>query len=96
MKNNDEIPTTDTTEIKQLINRVKQGEHEHPAQYATPWPDQCALLDGQAGRRLPALFLPKRHLELTPRPAFHPYPAEAWVNTRGQPLVVSDPLEEIC
>ncbi|HEU0175057.1 MAG TPA: hypothetical protein VFV58_12430 [Blastocatellia bacterium] len=26
MKNNDDIPTTDTTEIKQLINRVKQGE----------------------------------------------------------------------
>jgi hypothetical protein len=26
MKNNDDIPSTDTTEIKQLINRVKQGE----------------------------------------------------------------------
>jgi transposase len=26
MKNNDDIPTTDTTEIKHLINRVKQGE----------------------------------------------------------------------
>jgi hypothetical protein len=26
MKNNDDIPTTDTTEIKQLINRVKQGK----------------------------------------------------------------------
>jgi hypothetical protein len=26
MKNNDDIPTTDTNEIKQLINRVKQGE----------------------------------------------------------------------
>jgi hypothetical protein len=26
MKNNDDIPTTDTTEIEQLINRVKQGE----------------------------------------------------------------------
>src|SRR5215510_7981961 len=26
MKNNDDIPTTDTTEIKRLINRVKQGE----------------------------------------------------------------------
>jgi hypothetical protein len=26
MKNSDDIPTTDTTEIKQLINRVKQGE----------------------------------------------------------------------
>jgi hypothetical protein len=26
MNNNDDIPTTDTTEIKQLINRVKQGE----------------------------------------------------------------------
>ena len=26
MKHNDDIPTTDTTEIKQLINRVKQGE----------------------------------------------------------------------
>src|SRR5215471_4058420 len=26
MKNNDDILTTDTTEIKQLINRVKQGE----------------------------------------------------------------------
>jgi hypothetical protein len=26
MKNNDDIPTTDTTEIKQLINRIKQGE----------------------------------------------------------------------
>jgi hypothetical protein len=26
MKNNDDIPTTDTTEIKQLINRVKHGE----------------------------------------------------------------------
>jgi hypothetical protein len=26
MDNNDDIPTTDTTEIKQLINRVKQGE----------------------------------------------------------------------
>ncbi len=26
MKNNDDIPTTDTTEIKQLINRVKQDE----------------------------------------------------------------------
>jgi hypothetical protein len=26
MKNNDDIPTTDTAEIKQLINRVKQGE----------------------------------------------------------------------
>src|SRR5262249_32257377 len=26
MKNNDDIPTTDTTEIKRLINRVRQGE----------------------------------------------------------------------
>src|SRR5215510_6204737 len=26
MKNNDDIPTTDTNEIKRLINRVKQGE----------------------------------------------------------------------
>ena len=26
MKNNDDIPTTDATEIKQLINRVKQGK----------------------------------------------------------------------
>jgi hypothetical protein len=26
MKNNDDIPTTDMTEIKQLINRVKRGE----------------------------------------------------------------------
>src|SRR5262245_5620603 len=26
MKNNDDIPTTDTTEINQLINRVKRGE----------------------------------------------------------------------
>ena len=26
MKNNDDIPTTDTNEIKQLINRVKQGK----------------------------------------------------------------------
>jgi hypothetical protein len=26
MRNNDDIPTTDTTEIKQLINRVKRGE----------------------------------------------------------------------
>ena len=26
MKNNDDIPTTDTNEIKQLINRVKRGE----------------------------------------------------------------------
>jgi len=26
MKNNDDIHTTDTNEIKQLINRVKQGE----------------------------------------------------------------------
>jgi hypothetical protein len=26
MKDNDGIPATDTTEIKQLINRVKQGE----------------------------------------------------------------------
>jgi hypothetical protein len=26
MNNNDDIPTTDTTEIKQLINRVKRGE----------------------------------------------------------------------
>jgi len=26
MKNNDDAPTTDTTEIKRLINRVKQGE----------------------------------------------------------------------
>src|SRR5262245_54015199 len=26
MKNNEDIPTTDTTEIKQLINRLKQGE----------------------------------------------------------------------
>src|SRR5215467_14317910 len=26
MKNNDDIPTTDTTEIKQLINRIKQGK----------------------------------------------------------------------
>ena len=26
MKNNYDIPTTDTTEIKQLINRVKQDE----------------------------------------------------------------------
>ena len=34
--------------------------------------------------------------ELTLRPAFPPYPAEARVNTRRQPLVVSDPLEEIC
>ena len=26
MKYNDDIPTTDTNEIKQLINRVKRGE----------------------------------------------------------------------
>ena len=26
MKNNDDIPTTDTNEIKQLTNRVKRGE----------------------------------------------------------------------
>ena len=26
MKNNDDIPTTETTEIKQLIYRIKQGE----------------------------------------------------------------------
>jgi hypothetical protein len=26
MKSNDDIPTTDTNEIKQLINRVKRGE----------------------------------------------------------------------
>src|SRR5215510_14034601 len=26
MKNNDDIPTTDTTDIRLLINRVKQGE----------------------------------------------------------------------
>jgi hypothetical protein len=26
MKNNPDIPATDTTEIKQLINRLKQGE----------------------------------------------------------------------
>jgi hypothetical protein len=26
MNKNDDIPTTDATEIKQLINRVKQGE----------------------------------------------------------------------
>ncbi len=26
MKNNDDIPTTDATEIKQLINHVKQGK----------------------------------------------------------------------
>jgi len=26
MKNNDDIPSTDTNEIKHLINRVKQGE----------------------------------------------------------------------
>src|SRR5215510_4252845 len=33
MKNNDDIPTTDTTEIKQLINCVKQGElHQGDAQ----------------------------------------------------------------
>jgi len=31
MKNNDDIPTTDTTEIKQLINHVKQGELDHEA-----------------------------------------------------------------
>ena len=31
MKNNDDIPTTDTTEIKQLISRVKQGELDHDA-----------------------------------------------------------------
>jgi hypothetical protein len=31
MKNNDGIPTTDTTEIKQLINRVKQGELDQGA-----------------------------------------------------------------
>jgi hypothetical protein len=28
MKDNDDIPITDTTEIKQLINRVKQGEFD--------------------------------------------------------------------
>jgi len=33
MKNNDDIPTTDTAEIKQLINRVKRGElHQGDAQ----------------------------------------------------------------
>jgi hypothetical protein len=26
MKNNDDIPTTDTNEIEQLINRIKRGE----------------------------------------------------------------------
>jgi hypothetical protein len=26
MSNNDDIPTSDTTEIKQLINRVNQGK----------------------------------------------------------------------
>jgi len=29
MKNNDDIPTTDATEIKQLINHVKQGKLDH-------------------------------------------------------------------
>src|SRR5262249_22747556 len=28
MKNNDDIPATDTNEIKQLINRVKQGQFD--------------------------------------------------------------------
>jgi hypothetical protein len=28
MKNNHDIPTTDTTEIKRLINRVKRGEFD--------------------------------------------------------------------
>jgi len=28
MKNNDDIPTTDTAEIKRLINRVKRGEFD--------------------------------------------------------------------
>jgi putative transposase len=32
MKNNDDIPTTDTNEIKQLINRVKRGELD-PREY---------------------------------------------------------------
>jgi hypothetical protein len=35
MRNNDDIPTTDATEIKQLINRVKQGELDQgDAQFA--------------------------------------------------------------
>jgi len=29
MNNNDDIPTTDTSEIKQLINHIKQGELDH-------------------------------------------------------------------
>jgi hypothetical protein len=42
-----------------------------------------------------AISLPTRCVELTLRPAFHPYPAEARVNTVRQPLGVSYPLEEI-
>src|SRR5262249_43436175 len=61
----------------------------------TPRPDLFALRDGQADSGPPTLSLPQRWGELTLRPAFHPYPAETRVNTRRQPLVVSDLLEEM-
>ena len=41
MKNNDDIPTTDTTEIKQLINRVKQGELDQGVSRFNPLNGLC-------------------------------------------------------
>jgi hypothetical protein len=40
MKNNDDIPTTDATEIKQLINHVKQGKLD---QGDAPWFARSAI-----------------------------------------------------
>jgi len=60
MKNNDDIPTTDTTEIKQLINRVKRGELDQgDAQLIEKLLADFiphSVQDGQARRRLIALY----------------------------------------
>jgi len=37
MENNDDIPTTDTTEIKRIINRVKQGELDSANERSPIW-----------------------------------------------------------
>jgi len=80
MKNNDDIPSTDTNEIKHLINRVKQGELDQ---------DEALLIEkllnirvlAVTGRRIWFLLtftaLPQEHLR-----SGHPHQQAAnWVLT---------------
>src|SRR5262249_40372773 len=74
------------------------SSNSSPRLISGPWTSRSTQSDWRFGSRNEGQA-PKEKpygAELTLRPAFPPYPAEARVNTRRQPLVVSDPLEEIC